>query len=239
MKNFRLFFIVLSSVVLFSCINEEGEGGKAVVEGYLHKVLHPDGEYNFETDTVVGGRADVYIMYGDKKPYGDKMDAGPDGYFRFEYLTKGTYTVFAYSKYPDGSEEAVSKTVTVDRKQTQTVDLYVHEGKMLGKSLIRGYLHAKYYKNGGLVKDATPVVGERVYIRKKGTDQFFNDVRTSLDGVFVFEKIPVGVYEIYGVSEDSSDRHTEIDPAGIVEIEVTEEGTEVSIPEPLVIRLRS
>ena len=211
-----------------------------MVDGYVYKVLHPDGEYNFKTDTVPAARADVYIKYGEERPYGDKMDAGADGYFKFEYLTKGTYTVFAYNKYPDGFEEAVYDTVTVGNGGVGTTkDIYIHEGKMFGKSQIKGQLLAKYFKNGALVKEETPVIGERVYIRKKGSEQFFNDVRTSVDGMFILEKIPVGEYEIYAVSEDSSDRHSMIDESGLIEIKVESEGTIVELPQPLVIRLRS
>lgn len=237
MKKYKLIFVLLPFLFFSSCINEEGEGGTAVVDGYIHKVIHPDGTYKLKADTVVGARTNVFIMYGDKKPYGDKMDTGADGYFRFEYLTKGDYTIFAYNKYPDGSEEAVYEKVTVKRGQTATIkDIYIHEGKMFGKSYIKGVILADYYDKNTIVKANVPAVESRVYIKEKGAPVPFNDVRAGSDGTFMFEKLSVGEYIIYASSEDS-DRIISVENE--IEVVVDKEGVIVEVEEPIKIKCRS
>lgn len=243
MKKHPALLLILLSCFLFSCINEEGEGGTAIVQGYIQKVLHPDGEYaEGAVDTIAASEVRVYIRYGDEEPYSDDMRTGPDGFYKFKYLTKGKYTVFAYTEYQNGYKEAVYQTVNVGKKETKTVDdIYVHEGKMYGKYYIKGQLKAKYYKSSGaLARDETPVIGERVYIRKVGIEQPFDDVRTGVDGVFMFEKLPKGKYEIYAVSEIASDRHTEIDEEGRIEIEITGGDEElIELERVLVIKKRA
>lgn len=219
-----ILFLFLSIFFFSSCVTEEGVGGTGSVDGVIYHVIHPDGEYKFTTDTFPAAEMRVYIQYGNDRLYSDDMRAGHDGYFQFKYLTKGTYTVFAYNEYQNGKKEAVTETITIGKGENKSVnDIYIHSGKMYGKYYIKGQVKAKYYKsNGTLVKPETPIIGERVYIRKTGIDQPFDDVRTGLDGNFIFEKITPGDYEIYAVSEISDDRHTEIDPDGRVEITIAE-----------------
>ncbi len=241
-KRMKYISIIMMSFCLFSfasCINEEGEGGTSSVEGYIYKIIHPDGEYSFKTDTFAAGRSDVYIQYGDQRPYGDKMDAGPDGYFKFQYLVEGKYVVFAYNKYPDGHEEAVYDTVYVATGKTaSTKNIYIHEGKMFGKSYVKGKILANYYDKNTVVASSVPAVDQRVYIRKKGVSMPFDDVRAGADGTFVFEKLATGNYEVYGVSEDQ-DRILYVDPSSIIEVKVTAEGTTVELSNNIIVRLRS
>ncbi len=242
MKRTTLFIISLLSIIGFSqsCIQDEGIGGTGSVEGYVYKVLHPDGEFNFETDTVDGAEVRVYIQYGDEKPHSDDMRAGLDGFFKFKYLTKGTYTIFSYGEFPTGEKEVITQTVTIKRGEVgRTNDLYLHSGKMYGKHLIKGQLQAKFYysNNSGvftLREDLVGVPGERIYIRKKGSLYPFDDVRTGEDGFFVFEKIPTGIYEVYALSEDPYSRKPyilldDIDMPGLIEVTVNEEDSSVII----------
>ncbi|MEA4918189.1 hypothetical protein [Proteiniphilum sp.] len=231
-----LFFAGICSLLFVSCINEEGEGGTASVDGFVYKIVHPDGEYNFTKDTFPAARTDVYIQYGNQKPYGDKMDIGPDGYFKFKYLMDGNYIVFAYNKYPNGYEEAVFDTVYVHKgKNATTKDIYIHEGKMFGKSFIKGTILAEYYDKNVLI-DSRPAVDQRVYIRKKGSTMPFDDVRAGTDGTFIFEKLAVGEYQIYGISE-TEDRVLYV--RNITDVKVTEKETMTEISDPIIIRLRS
>lgn len=240
MRKFQFILIAILPLFLLSCVGE-GEGGTSAVDGYVYTVLHLDREYSLDTDTFPAAEARVYIKYGGEEPYSDDMRAGADGYFKFKYLTKGEYTVFAYSEYQNGRMEAVMETVTVGRGETGSAkDIYVHQGKMYGKYQIKGQVKARYFKSGSMVHDYRPVVAERVYIRKKGIEQSFDDVRTGENGIFILEKIPAGTYEVYAVSENT-DRTNEIDPAGIIEvtIEKDQEINTIELENPLLIRLRS
>ncbi len=245
MKKKGIFILSLFSVILFSsCVNEEGVGGTSAVEGFVIQVHHPDGEYNFSTDTFPAAETRVYIQYGGEEPYSDDMRTGADGYFKFKYLNKGTYTVFAYNEYPNGRKEAVKETITVRKGETQATNhLYIHSGKMFGKHQVKGLLKAKfvYSNNSGvetLRKDTVPVAGERVYIRKKsseGTTDFphFDDVRTNPDGTFIFEKLAAGEYEIYALSEDPYSRESFILDEGImqglIEVNLSEDDETVEV----------
>lgn len=250
MKRTTLFIISLLAIVSLtqSCINNEGIGGTGSVEGYVYKVLHPDGEFNFETDTVDGAEVRVYIQYGDEKPHGDDMRAGPDGYFKFKYLAKGTYTIFSYGEFPTGEKEVVTQTITIKNGETgHTNNLYLHSGKMYGRHQIEGQLQAKYYysNNSGaltLRKDLIGASDERIYIRKKGSKHSFKNVRSGEDGSFVFDRIPTGEYEIYAFSEDPFSREKYIldedNMLGIIEVTVNANDKSVVI-ETIYAKLRS
>lgn len=238
-------FFILSLLPLFlfsSCINEEGEGGTGTVEGWIMQVNHPDGEYNFTTDTFPAAEARVYIQYGGEEPYSDDMRTGPDGYFKFKYLNKGSYTIFAYNEYPNGRLEAVKETVTIKKGETGTTkDIYIHKGKMYGKSMIKGELRARYYNKTTLVTEAA-LPGERAYIRKKSTTKGveyppFNDVRAGADGTFVFEKIAVGDYEVYAISEDN-DRVLYVDETSIISVSISKDEETKDIGS-IVVKMRS
>ena len=230
------FLILLLPLFLFSCINQEGEGGTAMVQGYIYNVLHADDVYNFEPDTFPAAKTDVYLIYGDDAVYGDKMEAAPDGFFQFKYLTKGTYRVYAYCSFPDGRREAVYDTVFVSRGAIATTkDIYIHEGKMLDKSYVKGTLLANYYDKNYLVEANVPAVGERVFIRKKDALYHFDDIRAGLGGVFMFQKLDPGEYEIFVLTEDANDVITPI----FREVLISDRGVIVEIDEPIVIRINT
>lgn len=239
-KN-HIFYLTALLLCLFSCVNEEGEGGSGAIEGYVYLITHPDGEYNFETDTFPAATVRVGINYGlgGQLKEDDDKRVGPKGYFKFEYLSKGDYVIFAYNEYPSGQLEAVCDTVRVKNGKLSKADtLYIHDGKMFGKSYIKGMVLADYYDGNKLVRENVGASEQRVYIQKKGIEFPFNDVRAGSDGTFIFEKLPKGEYQIYAVSEDS-DRVLYVDESSIINVEITEEGTMVEMPEPIKIKLRS
>jgi len=231
-----LFILLLLPLLFLSCLNQEGEGGTGIVQGYVYSVMHHDDVLNFDVDTFPAAKTDVYIIYGDEAVYGDKMETAHDGFFEFRYLTKGTYRIYAFSSYSDGRKEAVCDTVQINRGgMAITNDLYIHEGKMLDKSYIKGTLQARYYNKDIPVTDYIPAYGERVYIRKKGAPFHFEDVRAGLEGTFMFQKLEVGIYEVFALTEDSK----EVVSPVIREVPVPEEGVVVEIEEAIKIRINT
>jgi len=205
-RNYFILFIGLLSLFLFSCVNDEGQGGISVIEGKVFKVLHYDITNNLKTDTFPAAKEDVYIVYGDEPIYGDKMETGYDGFFRFKYLTEGTYKVFAYSTYPETGKEAVIDTVTVGKGETKnTTNLYIHEGKSLETSYIKGTVLAKYYDKAFLT-GFIPAYDLRVFIRVKGAAYQFDEIRTGLDGVFMFQGLSPGDYEVFVFTEQAGEK---------------------------------
>ena len=204
MKKYTRFLLLLTSIFLFSCINEEGEGGVSIIEGSVFRVIHPDDTYNFDVDTIPASKEDVYIVYGNDAIYGDKMETGHDGFFRFKYLTKGTYKIYAYSTLPDMSKVAVIDTVTVSNGETKQVkNIYIHEGKSYQTSFIKGKVQVRYYDKNLATQPYKDGCDVRVYIKVKGAPYHFNEVRTSSDGVFMFQNLAVGEYEVFVLTEQA------------------------------------
>lgn len=227
MKNYLILLIGLMSLSLFSCVDEAGEGGTAVIQGKVYRVLHPNDVYNLkidtntvetdsfktsnyfiDTDTLPAAKEDVYIVYGNQLVYGDKMETGYDGYYRFKYLTKGTYNIYAYSTMSDGIKSAVIDTVTVANGETKEVqNIYIHQGKALDKSYIKGTVLARYFDKVYLAGFYDiPACEARVFIRVKGAAYQFNEVRTGSDGVFMFQELDPGKYEVFVSTEKAGEK---------------------------------
>lgn len=107
-------FISCFAILLAGCTKPEGEGGTSTIQGKVYA-------YNYNgsgilVDEYYQADEDVYIIYGEGDNfYDDDYTTSFDGSFRFQYLTKGTYTVFVYSDCdtcPSGIE-AISQTVEI------------------------------------------------------------------------------------------------------------------------------
>ncbi|MBP9151153.1 MAG: hypothetical protein KBF73_02620 [Flavobacteriales bacterium] len=115
-------FISLSILVLSSCTKPEGEGGTSTVSGKVYAMDYNNsgsliGEYYLEDE-------DVFIIYGEgDNYYDDDYKTSFDGSFRFQYLSKGTYTVFVYSdcvSCPSGVE-TISQTFEITSNNSDVV----------------------------------------------------------------------------------------------------------------------
>jgi hypothetical protein len=114
----------LMLIFLFACKKEEGDGGKASIQGNIWVK-----KYNASGVVILGEYAgayeEVFIIYGDEVSYGDKVEANPEGKYEFKYLRPGNYKVYAYSKDSLGdvsaSKFAVIKEVEITKKK-ETVD---------------------------------------------------------------------------------------------------------------------
>ena len=72
MKKTTSILAVLCAAILLltACSKGEGEGGTGTIEGKIMRVLHDNDNYNLTTDTIVGSKVDVFIVYGDDTFYG-------------------------------------------------------------------------------------------------------------------------------------------------------------------------
>ena len=199
----QLFFMLVALPILVSCNTHEGEGGTGTVLGYVKLVQHPDDDYLLTTDTIAAAKTDVFIVYGDDAFYGDDTETNPDGLYQFDYLTPGKYTVFAYSTLTTGERVAVSETVELGNGEAvQAPTIYIHDGKAYGTSIVKGkvwgmYFHNESYRGEGWAYE------HRVYLRKLGDVYHQDDVRVSLDGVFAFQKVLPGAYEVITYTQDA------------------------------------
>ncbi len=128
MKKIAFLIIIALTIVLGACEKEAGEGGMGTIRG---TVIIQD--YNFDFTIHRGDYPaqdyDVFIIYGDDEYHSDKIETGYNGYFEFNYLQEGDYTIYAYSKNKEYDYNITSELDTVmrkvaikSRKQTITVD---------------------------------------------------------------------------------------------------------------------
>lgn len=204
-KPITLLIALLTVMLLVSCNNKEGEGGTGTIRGYVKLVHHPDGDYQLNVDTMVAAKTDVFIVYGDEPFYGDDTETNPDGLYQFEYLTPGNYTVFAYSTLVTGEKVAVAETVTLERGQVAEVPtIYVHDGKAYGTSIITGKVWAWYFHNSEYRGEGW-AYEHRMYLRKLGESYHLDDVRVGLDGIFAFQKVLPGTYEVITYTQNAQE----------------------------------
>lgn len=237
MKKIVFACLMLLTVLGFSsCNHGEGSGGTASIEGTVFAVLHPDDNYNLETDTILAAKTDVFLVYGTDGFYGDDVETDNAGHYQFKYLRPGTYTVYAYSTLPSGERIAVSQTVTVERGKTTIVpDIYVHEGKAYGTSIVKGSVYATYIDKNGATISTGPAYEHRMYIQRVGDPFPFDDVRAGIDGVFMFQKIEPGNYIVFTTSIYDED---EIPFIIQKNVNVESPGIIVEIPETFQVTIR-
>ena len=111
----RIAPILLSlSVLILSCNKEPGEGGTSSITGKVYTYdLNSTGLDTLDEYYVMG--EDVYIIYGlDDNTYNDKFSTSFDGSYRFDNLTEGKYTIFAYSRCLTCSGEVEEEKIVID-----------------------------------------------------------------------------------------------------------------------------
>ena len=97
--------IVFSIIILFffsTCTKEEGEGGTSTIRGKVY-VINYNAEFTEINGEYYAQEEPVYIIYGDNEFQNDRFRTHYDGTYCFQYLRKGHYTVYAYSKDSTGN----------------------------------------------------------------------------------------------------------------------------------------
>lgn len=201
----RLIGLLCVVLMFVSCKRNEGEGGTGMVQGYVMLINHPDDNYTLPADTIVAAKTDVFIVYGNSDFYGDDVETDDKGFYKFKYLTPGNYTVFAYSTLASGDKVPVTASISIGKGETGNVPtIYVHQGKAYGTSIVTGKVYAMYFHND-TYRGQGWAYEHRVYIRKEGDPYHFDDVRVGLDGVFAFQKLQPGNYEVFTFTENSAE----------------------------------
>lgn len=97
MKKQLLFISFAFAIIFTSCKKPAGEGGNSTIQGKIHTKNY-NTNFSALLNDYAGADLDVYIIYGDDATYGNKTKSGPDGVFEFQYLRKGSYKIYVYSK---------------------------------------------------------------------------------------------------------------------------------------------
>ena len=129
MKNgIILFFSIILLSFSYSCKKVEGKGGGAVIKGIIQEQ-----KYNALGNVIAeypAANQSVYLIYGTTDQfYDDDIKTSYDGSFVFNYLQKGTYTVFVYeddNNQPSGKivvKETFEITETGEIKDLGTIKI--------------------------------------------------------------------------------------------------------------------
>jgi hypothetical protein len=89
--------ILLFLPVFQSCEKEPGPGGNSTIYG---KILVKDYNSTFTVlnEEYYGPGIWVYLVYGDDRGYGERIQTSFNGTYEFKYLRPGNYKVYALSK---------------------------------------------------------------------------------------------------------------------------------------------
>ncbi|MFM6934885.1 MAG: hypothetical protein ACKOXP_05535 [Flavobacteriales bacterium] len=125
MKNgLILFFSLILLVSTNSCKKVEGPGGGAVIKGIL-----VEQKYNALGNVIAeypAANQSVYLIYGTADQfYDDDIKTSYDGSFVFNYLQKGTYTVFAYeddATQPSGKNVVKNSFEITEKNEVKDLD---------------------------------------------------------------------------------------------------------------------
>jgi len=118
----KLIPFLITILAISGCSKPAGEGGTGIIYGKVYAY-----DYNGSgvlQDEFYLADEDVFIIYGDDDNYyDDSYKTSFDGSFRFQYLQKGTYTIFVYSdctSCPSGIE-AISQTLEITENNQDVV----------------------------------------------------------------------------------------------------------------------
>lgn len=123
LKLFSKTILIFLTVLIFSaCKKEAGEGGTSRINGRIYAKY-----YDKKTlDSLGEGYAPderIYIIYGNNTSVSNDTRSDYDGNYSFEFLHKGSYTVYAYSDCDTCGTGVQEVKVNVEiTKNRQTVD---------------------------------------------------------------------------------------------------------------------
>ena len=197
--------IILLTVVVQSCKKEEGQGGKATIEGKLYNNLYdPNGKFLKKEEAR---DVDVYIIYGDNTVYGENSNSHSDGSYNFKYLRKGNYKLFAYSDCNSCASGVEAKEVEVeikDKKEVVTasdIELVKNIDIDDGSGYISGMVQLTDYTTSTSNPIVYAKLDEDVYIVYDNDQAYFERTKSGAGGVFQFSGLIEGSYKIYAFSD--------------------------------------
>jgi hypothetical protein len=203
-KSLYLLFALSMVFLMTSCRKEEGRGGKFTIKGKVYSLFY-DEDMVFKTGEGYISDHDVYIVYGDADSYGDKISTGVDGSFEFNFLRKGKYTIYTYSKDTTRTSSSGIVPVSIDVTISDDVELedlrIVEEERKLFR--IVGKVKAEYYGWDKVTKNSESYIGDQdVYAINLANP--FNSIKatTNSQGMYEFNGIPKGSYKVYTFYED-------------------------------------
>jgi hypothetical protein len=209
-----LLYLLSLTILVLSCEQDAGEGGLASISGKIY--TQEINRYGEEVSVYPAADKNVFITYGDDNFYGDMVEANHDGYFEFEYLAAGDYTLWYYTDDTSGTSESGETinqiTVSLDRKEKKELSNIAHIRLVDfddGFATISGRVFIINYFNSTVppyteadIKDITPQQEADVYLIHESGITYSERERTNHDGRFEFKNLIKGNYRVYVYSED-------------------------------------
>ncbi|MBN2612243.1 MAG: hypothetical protein JXB00_11850 [Bacteroidales bacterium] len=236
----RIFFLGFAFAIIISCTSEEGEGGNSVIEGKVFTKVY-NNSFTHLIDSFYAPDIDVFIIYGDDQVYSNDIKTNWDGSYRFEYLRKGNYKIFAYSTDTTGLYGAGIYPVMVDVKiksnneVVKADDIVVLETMDYddGTSSITGRVYVRDYNNERTTLLAEYYgADERVFVVYGNDKSHFDDVRTHHNGTYQFSNLVKGTYIVYALTDPTG---RQVYPVADT-VEITEDFQHVVLDDFIIIK---
>lgn len=209
-----------------SCEKSEGLGGSGSIAGVIIEQF-----YNDDYSEIVGSEPavdeEIFILFGNDKAPGERVNTGTSGDFRFDYLYPGSYQIYYRSEDTSTVFEDEWHTIELSLEAGEEVDLgQLEKNTRLdyddGTAVISGTVKKRKYDNDSrwpnLVIEYEDFAHEHEVYLTYGNHTFYDErVRTQDDGRFEFRNLIPGDYRIFLYSEDV----TKVTEHVIKEYEVT------------------
>ncbi len=122
LKRVFLFLTIFTIFTFSSCKKGPGDGGRASIKGKVFSVNYNSSLTLPQDSGYIGGEK-VYVIYGDQTIVGDNQDSNNEGAFQFNFLRKGKYKVYVYTKtLTNHLDSAIVKEIEITGR-TQTVEI--------------------------------------------------------------------------------------------------------------------
>lgn len=208
-KNLKILGYLILIGLIASCEKPEGVGGEGVIEGTV-SVEYYDKEFKVLQSSQPAVDEDVFIVYGDDDVYDDDVTTSFNGKYRFEYLSKGDYSLYVYSEDMERSSLQDIKIDTLvslsnNDEELANIDLTIYKTLDYddGNASIKGKIYQiNYSKDFIYIIDTTRAQEQDVYLVYENGDVFIDRTRTLDDGSFEFSGLLKGSYKIIAYSED-------------------------------------
>ena len=112
-------FLILIAISFISCEKIEGPGGTSSISGKIW-IEDYTSDFTVLKASYWAEEEDVYIIYGNDTIHSNRNRTNFDGSYWFQYLNKGTYTIYAYSR--DSSTVNPSSSGRIPVKVKVTID---------------------------------------------------------------------------------------------------------------------
>jgi len=129
MKFSSITLVVAVLLAISGCSSLPGDGGTSSIQGKIY--IERYNEFGTLYQEYYGAEVRVYLVYGDNVGFDDDTRTSYDGTYKFPFLRKGSYTVFAYSECltcPGGVEvRMVEAEITDNHQVVELPDIVIEE----------------------------------------------------------------------------------------------------------------